>query len=514
MQQTQEKVGVQTKTSYVDVTSYVRRLEQRSAWVIASLCVLLFFGLSLAVDSGRLFWYDEISTLALVRLPSMAAIWHAMRQPIDASTPTYFLLEKVFDTGLHQTALSARLLSSISVAAGLFVVFNCVSRLVNGLYGLIAMGVLMCSFLPYYSYEARAYGLEFLVASITLWVWLHVKERDWRYAAAFGACFFLGELTHYYFALSLVPYVAFVLLSKRRESRQFQAVVAAIVGIGLAGLILLPAALAIRSLSKKFWAHITVSSLNSFSHFFPYAMVPLAGIAILLTLLSLAGRERRSGQARIPEMTSAEQLGWLFLLTPIAGIILGRFVTHAFVDRYFIGFLPGVAVAVACLCSRLMRGMSFAPAAVALVLLGFGLSEQTVVAAHPDMVDPYHDQQTKTKGAMQLEPKILKDGKQFIVVEQPLLFLEAHYYSHQPFRYPYIPSLNMAGNETTEAITLTNMSHLGWFKLWTMDDLFKNADQTALIDPQEGLVRLLHRNGYKLTVRAVDPLPVFYIEKQ
>ncbi len=129
--------------------------------MIAICCIVLFCACSLAVDARRLLWYDEISTLALVRLPSLKALWLAMYKPIDASTPTYFVIERLFDHMLHPSALSARLLSSIAVSAGLLVVFRCVARLAGGLYGLIAVGVLMCSFLPYYSYEARAYRLDF-----------------------------------------------------------------------------------------------------------------------------------------------------------------------------------------------------------------------------------------------------------------------------------------------------------------------------------------------------------------
>jgi hypothetical protein len=472
---------------------------------------VLFFACSLAVDARRLLWYDEISTLALVRLPSIAALWHAMYRPIDASTPTYFVIERLFDHMLHPSALSARLLSSIAVATGLLVVFHCTSRLVGGLYGLIAVGVLTCSFLPYYSYEARAYGLDFLISAAALWVWLHIQQRDWVYAGLFGLCFFLGELTHYYFVLSLVPYVCYELL-RGWSRRHIKALAAAVIGVICAGVILLPAALAIRALSKTFWARISYSNINAFSHFFPYGMVPLAGVAIALALLSFlpSSSEARPKIAR-PE--PAEQLGWLFLLIPIAGIVVGRLVTHAFVDRYFIGFLPGVAIGAACFCSRVMKGMYLASAVAASVLLGFGLGQHFTMALHPEMVDPYHEQQTKTLSALWLEPRILQDGKRFIVVENPLLFLETHYYSPHPSMYPYMPALNMAAANNTEAITLANMGQLGWFQLWTVDQLIAHANDTALIDPAEGLVRQLRRRGYKLTVKALYPLPAFYIEK-
>jgi hypothetical protein len=54
--------------------------------------------------------------------------------------------------------------------------FDCTRRLTNGRYGLIALAILTCSFLPFYGYETRPYGLfgeffpagPFLLASIIL----------------------------------------------------------------------------------------------------------------------------------------------------------------------------------------------------------------------------------------------------------------------------------------------------------------------------------------------------------
>ena len=131
MQSTKQNVSLRTTTSYVDLGPYIRLLQNRSGWMLAAGVVALFFALSLIVDSRRLFWYDEISTLTVVRLPSMAAIWHVMHRPLDGSTPTYFFLERIFESGLHHTPLAARILSGIAVSAGLLVVFSCVARLVG-----------------------------------------------------------------------------------------------------------------------------------------------------------------------------------------------------------------------------------------------------------------------------------------------------------------------------------------------------------------------------------------------
>lgn len=519
MQQVEPKATVQTTTSYIDVTAYRRLLERRSAWVIAAFSILLFFALSVIVDSRRLLWYDEISTLALVRLPSMAAIWHAMHEPIDGSTPTYFFLEKIFYSGFHQTALAARLLSSVAVSAGLVIIFDCTRRLAGGLYGLLAAGAVMCSFVPHYSYEARAYALEFFFSAAALWIWLHVDSRSWRQPVLFGTCFLLGELGHYYFVFCLVPYYAFELLNWRAGQRRIASLIAAFTGCIAALVILLPSVLATRELSKHFWAAVTIADVNSFSRFFPRAMVPLCLCAVWLAVISFARTTPRANSEpvrRVPAMTSAEQLGWLFVLIPIAGIVAGRLFTHAFVERYFITFIPGVALAVGCMCSRLFRSALIPALGVVAIVLLSGLGDQARSAVSPDTVEsgPSHDQQALTQGAIDMEPKILKDGKKFVVVPDSVLFLESRFYSHAPERYPFVPQLSLSIKDYTNALTLTNMSPIAGFPLWTIADIEKNAADTALVKPGEGLIRQLHRHGFVVTVKSVDPIPVFYIEKQ
>src|SRR5260370_31163945 len=46
------------------------------------------------------------------------------------------------------------------------------TTLFRSLHGLIAMAVLTCSYLTYYGYEGRSYGLFFLFAAAALWAWI------------------------------------------------------------------------------------------------------------------------------------------------------------------------------------------------------------------------------------------------------------------------------------------------------------------------------------------------------
>ena len=54
-------------------------------------------------------------------------------------------------------------------------------------------------------------------------------------------------------------------------------------------------------------------------------------------------------------MQSAEATGWLFLLIPLVAYFVAVTITNAFYSRYFIGVIPGVAVAFAISLYRYFR---------------------------------------------------------------------------------------------------------------------------------------------------------------
>src|SRR5207248_4973619 len=77
---------------------------------------------------------------------------------------------------------------------------------------------------------------------------------------------------------------------------------------------------------------------------------------LALVLLILLFAWASSGTAKfIDGQSSAERLGWFFLVLPIAGYILAKIVTHAFWPRYFIPFLAGMGVAIGCFLYRYYR---------------------------------------------------------------------------------------------------------------------------------------------------------------
>ncbi|MDP9169255.1 MAG: glycosyltransferase family 39 protein, partial [Acidobacteriota bacterium] len=185
----------------------------------------------MVIAAHRPFWFDEVVTALFGRLPTLRAVWSAAGR-VDAwgmPAPYYFLVH-AFVSWFGPPEISTRLPSALAVAAGLWLTFDCARRLTDGLHGLVATALLTCSFLPYYGFEARSYGIFFLLASLSLWVWAHTGWPRQRTALIFFALFLTGVLMHPYFVLCLVPYAAWDLSEWRSGWRPRPAIVAGTLG--------------------------------------------------------------------------------------------------------------------------------------------------------------------------------------------------------------------------------------------------------------------------------------------
>ena len=126
------------------------------AVAIAGLLAVFYFVTSLYIAAHRVFWFDELFTLHIARLPNWTAIWTALSNGVDALPPPYYMLVRAVDSFLGPGDVSARVPSALAMAIGLLLIFDCARRQTDGLHGLIAFSVATCSFLPYYGYEARS----------------------------------------------------------------------------------------------------------------------------------------------------------------------------------------------------------------------------------------------------------------------------------------------------------------------------------------------------------------------
>ncbi len=485
------------------------------AWTFAAaiLLAVFYFATSIYIAAHRVFWFDELFTLHIARLPHLSTIWSALGNGVDALPPTYYMLVRLFDSLFGPGDVAARVPSAIALALGLLVVFDCARRLTDGLHGLLALCVASCSFLAYYGYEARSYAIYFMLAAVAFWLWTYDGLSRRTQALLFGATFFAGVCFHYYFVMCLFPYFVWELLRWKPGQRPSAKLVGGIIGCIAPVLLLSPLIL---SFSHKFaggyWNRPSFVELRAiYSQLFPDGLFLLALIMIWIVLMRSDSPGRDEAVATPTE--SAEAIGWLFLTVPLAAFVLAEWKTNAFFSRYFIGVIPGVAVAFACLLWRHLRQVSQVAMGIFVLLAGWGVGQQLTVVRHPDKVEATGLREfLQTEGALQVE------GKRYFVFSGPLLFLEAQHYSSHPEQCVLLLPSDFSRQPKPgpdpylhQRLEL-NLSQYYPLQVWTLDDLRRHQSESALVEPDEQALRDVQRDGMTPRVRFSTPLKVAYLQ--
>jgi hypothetical protein len=478
-------------------------------YLVAGLLAVFYFVTSIQIATHRVFWFDELFTLYIARLPHVSTIWTALGNGVDALPPAYYMVVRLFDSLFGPGDIAARVPSMLAVAVGLLVIFDCARRLTDGLHGLIALSVATCSFLPYYGYEARSYGIYFMFAALTLWAWTNESLSRTTQAVLFGVTFFAGECFHYYFGMCLLPFVLWELLHWKPGQRPSLKILAGIIG-GVAPVVILSPL--ILSFSRKFaggyWNRPSFPELRAiFSQIFPDGLFLLSLIMIWIVL----SRSDEEKEVILKPMPSAEVIGWLCLAIPFAAFVVSM-KTNAFYSRYFIGVLPGVAVAFAVLLWRHFRRATQVSMGAFVLLAGWGVGQQLTTVRHPDRVEA-----TGIRPFLAVEDSLHLEGKRYYVFSGPLLFLEALQYSAHPEQVVLLlPSdFNRQAKGQRDPYQHqrleVNLSQYHPMQIWTVDDMSLHRAQSALIDPNQETMRDLKQAGIDASTRFSEPLQVDYL---
>lgn len=464
-------------------------------WSLAGALLLAAYFLvtSIYISCHRLFWYDEIFTTLTTRMPDWQTIWRALADS-DPLPFGYFVVARVFDKLFGPSEIGIRLPSALAMVAGMLLTYDGVRRVTDRLHGLIAMAVLTCSYLTYYGYEGRSYGLYFLFAAAALWVWIGKRS-----AILLAAVFFFGVTIHYYLVLCLVPLAAEEAYNWRPWRRPSARIIGGVLG-ALAGLaVLLPQILAARRVwGADFWAAPSGRHVPFvFTGFFPAGLFLLA-MATLWVVLN-----DRSETVAVRPVLAAERTGWFSLAIPVAGYVLAKLITHAYVDRYLIGLLPGVAVGFSCLLWRRFPDMPRISVGILLLLVGYGVATQTLTVMHPDHIEAYGRQQERTRAILAAEDKLWSGGARYIVFGKgDHLFLQARYYSKHPERYVY----------SSYEDTVPRASLYYPMRFWTLDEVKQHAHEAVFVDLRPDNLEAIQRAGIRTVVHKSDAVFITYPE--
>jgi hypothetical protein len=210
-------------------------------------------------------------------------------------------------------------------------------------------------------------------------------------------------------------------------------------------------------------------------------------------------------------MSPSERLGWYFLLIPLAGYAAALFVTNAFFNRYFLGMLPGVAIAFACALWRHFHQRPGVSAGIVLIMLFMGVGHQVTAMAKPRAINPPSNGggAARLSELMAWESIMAKDGKKNLAVPADrLIDVEARYYSKYPERYASVLTPGMG----VIAQVHRNFAPFPPVRFWNLEDLRAAARDTALIEPSDELLKAVANAGIQVRPLATEKIKLFYLE--
>jgi hypothetical protein len=349
---------------------------------------VLYFADTLLRATLKTFWYDELVTVYLCRLPSFHATWNAVLQGADLNPPLFYLLTRWSQHFTGEGLIASRLPAILGFWIFSVCIYAFVTRRLGRLCGLIAALLPWFTLAHYYAYEARPHGALLAWCGIMLYCWQRSRgtddppARSWPpnlWHLGLFLAFLAGLLTHVYAAYLVVPFLLVECdnLFCRRP-----------VQLGASLAILLPLPI-VAPLYLELTRHYLSGVVGGGLHIHPYEVVQHylvavfgPGLILVVILLALlAWRNRRLDLSVIASLTREELVLALGLvILPILGVVAAKLTHGPYFDRYFLVSAAGYAIFLAQVVA-MWGPRSFAARALVAFMVFF-VAADTLIAAY------------------------------------------------------------------------------------------------------------------------------------
>lgn len=340
-------------------------------WFIYLFLIADIYALIAASSARRPYWFDELFTLYMSRLPSMSAVWAALKDGADLNPPLFYAVTRFFQLLFGPSEWVTRLPAMIGFLVMMLGLYRFVSHYGSRLGGMVAMTLPLVTGAFYYAHEARAYGMElgFIALGAVCWQAATRGEKRPFTLPALGLCLGGALLSHCYAVLAVAPFgfaeAARTLLRKKIDWPVWVALAIPCSAV----LTYLPIMSAVTSDPFDNPVYLTTARA-SYEMMLAPALWPLLFALAAVALLGAEGRRPGNDKRTIPlhEMLLAGG----FLAAPVLGVAIASTVTKVFMDRYGLAAILGLSIVVGTLVTlRTARHRGAAVVVIAIFVVGF-----------------------------------------------------------------------------------------------------------------------------------------------
>jgi hypothetical protein len=443
----------------------------RWGWWLGVLTTIVYLATTWMAASVKLLWFDELITLYISRLPTLADIDSALKIRLDWNPPFYYLLPRLAGMLIADEAVSSRLPSILAFGVMCICIFQFARKYSSPSFAVFA-GLLPWA-AKFYSYaiEARPYALICAATAFALLSWHAATQLRSRAIGLFGL--FLGLAMavscHYYATLIFVP-IGLGEIVRTVKIRRFDWSVWAALVSGLAPLILfLPvipmSASQLGSHSSGapayFWAKASLTAPVIFYDWLlgraGFLCVVVVAVVFLCRLFKTAPH---GGVGETTEIPIHEAVAVFSLaLFPLAAGAAGTLVTGTYTHRYASPAIVGVSILAGLIATASLKAPNRSLAGVLSLLL-----MAAWLGGHSARTVQRFLQRQPASEVVQIEHRTLFDSLPAstpVAVADPLAYLEmSHYVPADRFlNVVYLSNLDEARRyaDATPELTLSRL---------------------------------------------------------
>ena len=339
---------------------------RKSAIVLTMILLVVGFQSALSAVSQP-FWYDEILTVILCRLPSLSSIWAALQHAADTHPPGFLLLARIFHHLIPEDHLGYRVPSILGLLITISCVYSILSKRVTRLTALAGAAFLLCTDLTPYSYEARPYALMVGCISVAILAWQRIDDSK-VYCVALAVSLAAAVSLHYY-AIFVWPAFVAAELTVWFIHRRFRITVWVSLLVGAGPLLLFAGLLRamVKAYGGNFWAqphfkqmYITYNSLlNVGGHWGVIFAIGLTVMFVGFNAFKMRESTLPSELKKVATLIPLEEqvLALVLLWMPVVAVTAAKISHGGLTERHMLPAIIGCALTLGYAIERVPGGV-------------------------------------------------------------------------------------------------------------------------------------------------------------